>query len=184
VLAVATAAICAAVAAVFLSSSHGGGRKAPPTVLGQAPYDGIRWRFEARDHTFTSIALTIRDNQFADATLLLRVVRSDASQVPEANNAPSHVVFQQQFSMTPLGSPAPDGTRSTWSGTLSPSDWDGGCQEALYRIEYAVYAAGSSVENPFDLTQHHTEDYGALALFQCSGPAANPADPFPNSFPN
>jgi hypothetical protein len=72
--------------------------------------------------------------------------------------------------MTSLAAAQPDGTLSTWSGTLTPSDWHGGCQDALYWVESTVFPAGSST--PWG--------GGYTAWFRCSGPTVNPTHPFPN----
>ena len=94
-------------------------------------------------------------------TLNLRVVRSDASQVPEADTAPNEVVFDEQVSMTDGSNP--EDTFTTWSGTLKPSEWTGGCQQALYRIEY-------------DFGTEDTHSWSGW--FPCSGPDVDPANPF------
>jgi hypothetical protein len=73
-----------------------------------------------------------------DATMRLQVLRGN----PYGPDSGRQVVFQEQASMTNIGSPAegPIGTvaLSTWSGSLSPSDWDGGCRNALYAIQVQV----------------------------------------------
>ena len=61
-----------------------------------------------------------------------------------------------RFGPTVLETTMQDATHATWSGTLTPSDWDGGCQNALYRIEYAFGPDGDS---------------GVTDWFRCSGPA-------------
>ena len=180
--ALAVATIGGTVAALVATGTIGGETTAttPRVALGQAPYNALAWNFTASDHTFTSIALTIRA-KIADATMQLRVVRSDATQVPQAYRAASRVVFQEQVPMADLQSPATDGTLSTWSGEILPGNWDGGCDNALYRIETAEYPAGKSIDNPFESAETERDSTG---WFQCSGPAVNPADPFPNHFPN
>jgi hypothetical protein len=90
--------------------------------------------------------------------------------VAQADNAPNHVVFDEQVSMTAVKPGARDGAVSTWSGTLKPSAWTGGCQHALYRITF-----------DFGYTNGWTE--GWTDWFQCKGPAVDPANPFPNQGP-
>jgi hypothetical protein len=76
-----------------------------------------------------------------------------------------HVVFQEHVRMKNIASPeeGPPGAvaLSTWSGTLRPSDWDGGCRKALYQVFATMrpvilppYAAGLDVGSP---------------LFSCAG---------------
>ena len=72
----------------------------------------------------TSIDLTLR-SVHPDTTLDVKVVSSDGP-----------VVFDEQESPTVLDSTMQDATHATWSGALTPSDWSGGCQAGLYRIEY------------------------------------------------
>jgi hypothetical protein len=52
------------------------------------------------------------------------------------------VVFQENVPMTDITSPisGPPGLEllSTWSGTLSPSDWTGGCGRGPYEITVQV----------------------------------------------
>jgi hypothetical protein len=85
----------------------------------------------------TSIDVTVNAPN-RDANMRLQVLRGN----PYGPDSGRHVVFQEQVPMTNIGSPAdgPPGTvaLSTWSGTLSPSDWDGGCQNALYAVQAQV----------------------------------------------
>ena len=83
----------------------------------------------------TSIDLTLR-SVHPDTTLDVKVVHSDASNAADADNASSQVVFDEQESPTVNDTTMEDATHATWSGTLRPSDWTGGCQAGLYRIEY------------------------------------------------
>jgi hypothetical protein len=169
-LAVAVAAICASVLAVVVTAGkpgrsneiRGGGGGASP----------IRYQseqFTGSGHSVTSIAMQIY-SQIANATLQVQVFRSDGPQPPSSDNAGSQLVFQEQVPMTNLASAEPDGTLSTWSGRLTPSDWNGGCQASFYRIHTIVYPAGSSTE----------WGDGYTAWFQCSGPKLDPNHPFPN----
>jgi hypothetical protein len=56
--------------------------------------------------------------------------------------------------MTNIAAPAqgPAGVvaLSTWSGTLVPNDWDGGCQNMLYTVSAEAVPSGSSFANPPD----------------------------------
>lgn len=74
----------------------------------------------------TSLEVTLRSTR-SDNTLDVKVVRQDGSQV----------VFSEQVTPTVYDSSMQDATHASWSETLNPSDWSGGCQAGLYRIEYA-----------------------------------------------
>ena len=166
----AVAALAAAGIAGGLSATLGGGASKTPTGPGPGgggPATGMSLNplsvdFAASGHEFTSIDVSVL-SPTAETTLRLRVVRSDAAQVSEADSAPSEVVFDEQVSMTVVESDVQDATHSTWSGRLTPSEWTGGCQQALYRIEYDFGTDDSS---------------GSSGWFQCKGPAADAANPF------
>jgi hypothetical protein len=118
--------------------------------------------FTASGGEYTSIAVTLRAVTPA-TTLHLTVVRSDATQLSEADGAGNTVVFDEQVSPTLLDSAGQDATQSEWSGTLTPSDWTGGCQQAFYRIDWAFGEDGGS---------------STSGWFQCSGPDVDAANPF------
>lgn len=153
-----------------LSLTLGGGSSLKPWPIG--PADGgaagkisanpLTTEFTADGNEYTSIDASLLSMSSA-TTLELRVVRSDASDVADADSAANTVVFDEQVSMNADDANPEDGPYSTWSGTLTPSEWNGGCQQALYRIEYHF---GDS------------ELYGSSGWFQCSGPAVDAANPF------
>ena len=97
----------------------------------------------------TSIGVTINASTLG-GTARLQVVRVKRVDITETSLAGGNVVFQQQVPMTNLATPGsgPVGTQplSTWSGTLSPSDWDGGCQSAKYVITVKVSPANPTPE--------------------------------------
>jgi hypothetical protein len=165
------AAIGAAVCAVVFTGTLGGSSGHPSGSLvqrGGKPHSGraralfapMTLNFTYSGQAVTSIAVTVKAT-IADATVQLQVLRSDAARLPEANDASSKLVFQEQIPLTNIASPPPDAARSTWSGTLSPSDWDGGCQPGLYTVKTVVVPAGSSSDNPV-----HT--ISQAAWFRCS----------------
>lgn len=174
------AAVGAAVAAVVFTGALGGGRTTvhavtqtlggPPVVRGlQVPFMGL----SAQDYKFSggklsSIALTVRSANITDATMQLQVVHSDSSSVADARSGSTQVVFQEQAAMTNNGAPAPDAAHATWSGTLSTSDWKGGCQAGLYQIQTAVYQAGSSIADPFHSTSTD-EELSSSEWLSCDG---------------
>jgi hypothetical protein len=81
----------------------------------------------------TSLAVTVNAPTH-ETTMQLQVLRGS----PDGPDSNRTVVFEEQVPMTNIASPAngPSGTvaLSTWSGTLTPTDWDGGCQNALYTV--------------------------------------------------
>jgi hypothetical protein len=142
-------AACIAVAApavVFsglFSSSH------TPAPQGQVPstarggarppgFTALTLRLTHGAQGITSIDVTVKAPG-RGADMLLQVLRGN----PYGPDFGRQVVFQgHPVPMTDIASPAdgPPGTvaLSTWSGTLSPSDWDGGCQNALYAVQAQV----------------------------------------------
>lgn len=158
-----------------LSLGGGSGSKAgssgsnPPAKRGARPmgFTPITLNATRSGQTITSIAVTL-NSSVADATLQLQVLRGD----PYGPDSGRHVVFQEQVPMSNIASPAngPPGTvaLSTWSGTLSPSDWEGGCQDALYTVAFATVPVGSSFDNP-----PSGSNSGWSRWFNCSG-GSNP----------
>jgi hypothetical protein len=138
--------VCVAVAApavVFsglFSASHTPARQGqgphPPRPGARPPaFTPIRLDFTRGAQGITSIGVTVNAPD-RDAHLRLQVLRGN----PYGPDSGRQVVFEgQSVPMTNIRSPAegPHGTvaLSTWSGTLSPSDWDGGCQNALYAVQ-------------------------------------------------
>ena len=153
-----------------LSVTLGGGSSPKPWTIGPAgggpagkiSANPLTTEFTDGGNEYTSIDASLLSMSSA-TTLELRVVRSDASDVADADSAANTVVFDEQVSMNADDANPEDGPYSTWSGTLTPSEWNGGCQQALYRIEYHF---GDS------------ELYGSSGWFQCSGPAVDAANPF------
>lgn len=95
------------------------------------------------------------DSPVSGASLQVQVLRSNASlpeQAMQESPANQQVVYQEQVPMTDVASPASGapGTvaLATWSGVLSPADWIGGCQNALYRV-VAEIAAPSGTYSSF-----------------------------------
>lgn len=122
----------------------GGGMALNPVTMDSKVSDG----------ELASIDLTLR-SVHPDTTLDVKVVRSDAAQASDADNTSTQVVFDER--VTPevaIDTTIQDATHATWSGTLVPTDWNGGCQTGLYRIEYAF--------GP-------TADSGSTDWFRCSG---------------
>jgi hypothetical protein len=109
----------------------------------------IDLNFTRGDQGITSIGVTINASTLG-GTALIQVVRVVGADISETSRAGGKVVFQEQVPMTDLASPksGPPGTEplSSWSGSLSPSDWDGGCQKAKYVITTKVSPANPTPE--------------------------------------
>jgi hypothetical protein len=84
------------------------------------------------DGAITSIAVTVFGER-VDSTATLEV-HMDTGEVFGGG----HVVFSKHVSLNSSPSPPRWGTVSEWSGTLSPSDWDGGCQNAAYWLSVRI----------------------------------------------
>lgn len=130
-------AVCVAVAATaaFLSgaftSTHDG-----TGGLGPIPFDPLELHFTHDGSRLTSIDVTVNAATLG-GTVLVQVVHGVIDETHTGQ-----VVFQETVPMTDLASPVsgPLGLEvlSTWSGTLSPSDWTGGCGRGPYEITVQV----------------------------------------------
>lgn len=102
------------------------------------------------DGGITLINLTINAPIRDSATLIQVITGSPYGHI--VSPATRKVVFQEQVPMTNIASPAqgPSGTvaLSTWSGTLSPSACDGGCQHGPYEVYATTVTSGASFDNP------------------------------------
>jgi hypothetical protein len=132
-------AVAAAVLSVVFSTSHTPARPsgAPiPRREGARPmaFMPITLRLTRGAQGVTSIGVNVNAPS-RDANMRLQVLRGN----PYGPDSGRRVVFQEEAPMTNIESPAegPPGTvaLSTWSGRLSPSDWDGGCRNALYAVQ-------------------------------------------------
>jgi len=119
--------------------ANGGGAKialtvAPPDILSVTPNlnDG---------GTLASLSVTTNP-KIADANTEVEVLLFD-----NTRTGANHVVFQEQVQTT----------ASSWSGTLYPDDWSGGCQSGRYAILVVSVAPGASLA---DATPENSEwDY-------------------------
>ena len=130
------ACIALAALAAFLSgafnSTHGG-----TGGLGPGPYfNPLELQFSHDGDRLTSIDVTVNAATLG-GTARIRVVQGV---IDEGHTG--QVVFQGTVPMTDIASPVsgPPGLEllSTWSGTLSPSDWTGGCGRGPYEITVQV----------------------------------------------
>ena len=121
------------------SASHGARSHLPPSRP-------VTIDFTTGAKGVTAIDLAV-NSPTSDASLQVQVLRSNATQPLQAmqeSRTDQQVVYQERVSMTNLAPPAdaiPGVTSlATWSGTLSPSDWTGGCQNSLYTVEISITA--------------------------------------------
>ena len=161
----AVAVIFAAVAALAAIGTLSGRatQTSRPTVHGdQSPGAGLFSYFHSGG-ALSSIAVTLNPN-VANASVQLQVVHSDATNYAEAYPGSAQVVFKEQVSTT--ASPASSFGLSTWSGTLSPNDWSGGCQRGLYEIKWVAVQPGTSFANA---SAAPGNEVGASEWFSCTG---------------
>jgi hypothetical protein len=128
-------------------------------------YQPMALDFTRGSEGITSIRLTV-NAPTRDATTLLQVI-TGSPYGHIVSPATRKVVFQEQVPMTNIADPAqgPNGTvaLSTWSGTLAPGDWDGGCQHGPYEVYATTVTSGASFDNPPDGSQ-----IGGSQWFTCS----------------
>jgi hypothetical protein len=127
------ACIAVAAAAVVFSGLIRSSHTVPRGASRPLAYTPIMLRFTHGAQGITSIHVTVNAPNRAES-MRLQVLRGN----PYGPDSGRKVVFQEQVSMTNIESPAAGPPRtvalSTWSGTLSPSDWEGGCEKALYTV--------------------------------------------------
>jgi hypothetical protein len=128
----------------------------------EAPGDPMSVTYNRSGGTLSSINLTVNPSM-PDASIELQVLHSSASTASDVNTANSEVVYQAQVSATNTSSTAAE--PSSWSGTLSPSDWSGGCQSGLYQILAVSVGPGTSLANASSANSER--DYSGA--FSCSG---------------
>ncbi len=136
-------AIAIAALTVFLSGALGSG-SGSTDPLGPFPFNPLELRFAHDGSRLTSIDVTVNAATLG-GTARVRVVEGVIDETHTGR-----VVFQESVPMTDVTSPVsgPPGLEilSTWSGTLSPSDWTGGCRQGPYEVTVQVDPA----TNPID----------------------------------
>ena len=172
----AVAVLAAAAIAGALSATLGGEGSKPPVAKGPGPgrggfgvYANNRFTFNRDGQKLTSIDVTVSDQNWPDATLYLEVLYRDASEPANVDEAKTERVFEETVPMTATGATGDDAVLSTWSGTLSPSDWNGGCQDGFYVIWTAAYPTGSEVVDPFNSKNVPVHFEESNAWFSCGG---------------
>jgi hypothetical protein len=107
---------------------------APPDILSVTPD-------LSDDGTLASLSVTTKPT-IADANTEVEVLLFD-----NTRTGTNHVVFEEQVPTT----------ASSWSGTLYPNDWSGGCQSGRYAVLVVSVAPGASLD---DATPENSEwDY-------------------------
>lgn len=90
------------------------------------------------DGTFGSTVHVTVDAPVGNATLKLQVLREPSEPGTNPSTEASQVVYEEQVPMTEVtkgDNAMGDNPLSTWSGSLSTSDWSGGCQRGfIYSI--------------------------------------------------
>jgi len=142
----ASVAVCiaAGVAVAFSGLLDSAGRSAPQAAPQQLV--PITLKFTRDDAgTITSIDATVRAAT-RGGTALLQVVRGE----PGAPKSQRQIVFSEHVPMTNVAPPKKNrpgaAARSTWSGTLSPGDWNGRCENATYVVDIKVSPAIPTTE--------------------------------------
>ncbi len=139
----AVAAVCAAaVAAVVLTATLGGGNTVSHGKPSNAVFPWFSMNVNRSGQAVSSVDATVRA-PWPDATAQISVVRNPDFEQQQFVNGKlvsgpgGQIVFQTQTSLTNLTSnPKPLPADDRWSSTvtLDPSQWDGGCQNAPYAI--------------------------------------------------
>jgi hypothetical protein len=162
----ALAAVGASVAAVALTGGSAASKPSTTPVGGDVPYTmGPGAQFTRVDGKLTSISFTIADDHFSAANLDVLVVHTDTPlDELRGTNPTTEVVFSEQLPMTPTGSTEPGTDWWTLSGTLSPSQWSGGCGNGTYGLRFAVSPPGTSIADAFD---HGPSDQQGFTWFRC-----------------
>jgi hypothetical protein len=123
-------------------------------------FEGLELDFKRDGTTVSEIAVTLTAPD-RDAKAHIRVMWGNPfGGFSGAPTLDRRVVFQRHVRMKNIASPqeGPPGAvaLSTWSGALSPSDWDGGCRKALYQVLATMkpailppHAAGFGVGSPW-----------------------------------
>jgi len=163
----AAAAICAAAAALVATGTFTGGARQTPRhrvlLNGDQAVDPFWTTYTRNGGALSSVGVNFSLN-IANASIQLQVVHSDATSYAEAYAGSTQVVYQTQVATTTP--PASSSALSAWSGTLSPSDWSGGCQSGLYQMKWVAVKPGTSFANASS-TPGNLE--GASEWFSCTG---------------
>jgi len=165
------AGMIAALALTHYGAEH---HASGPVAFGCAPFVAVTDVAFIRNHlAVASISFTVGDANYPDASLAIQVVRSDVSDTSEINDSNTQAVFgERDVAMASTGSTVPCTTVSTWSGSVSSSEWSGGCRDGFYRVETSVYPADRAIPDPFGSSSQDrgpTDRASVTGWFRCKG---------------
>jgi hypothetical protein len=119
-----------------------------------------------------SIDLTVNPSM-ADAKIQLEVLHTDQTTPLLGTNPSSEVVYTEVVSATnttPGTAAAANVGPSSWSGTLDPSLWGGGCQgSGFYEIVTYSGGPGANLDGPAGHRGDPPVDQNRSGWFSCSG---------------
>lgn len=119
------AAIAVAALAAVAAAGFGASRLWPHSAVSPGPDESpLSVRLHRSGRTLNSLHVTVNPS-FADAKIKLEVIHTGGS--PSSQK----VVYAKRVAATNAG---PETAASTWSGTLSPHQWRGGCGRGIYWI--------------------------------------------------
>ena len=122
--------------------------------------------------TLNSIDLTVNPSM-PDAQIRLQVLHTDVdvSKLAPGVDPSSNVVYTEVVSATNTtpGTAAAANGPSSWSGTLDPSRWKGGCQSSgFYDIRTYSGGPGAVLTRPASIGEPPVDGYNS-GWFSCSG---------------
>lgn len=162
----------------FKVEASGSGKDSVVSTPSSSSYqpspDQLDYIVTRTDGAISSIAVTVR-GEVADSTAHLQVRMQGTH-----SSGAGRVVFSRTVSLNSTPSPPVRGLVSEWTGTLSPSDWDGGCQDAVYWLVVHVPNQGSTpgyrgitvIQPPaFDCQREAPASWSVVGPTGGSGPA-------------
>jgi len=139
--------------------------QAAPPAIGQSSPASMTVAFSRDVGGLSSIKVMLSPN-VDQATIQLQVIHSNAPTLEGASANNAQVVYQTQVATT-APTQAMAGP-SFWSGTLSPSDWSGGCQPGFYQITSLAIPPGTMFATA---TAKPGSEFDGSEWFSCTGPA-------------
>lgn len=146
VLALACFVVAVTAAGTIFSGVFSSSQPRQPTGLGPLAFSPLDMAF-TRDASGNLMSIQVTVNAATrGGTALLQVVQG---QINPQDATTNQIVFQERVPMRDV-TPSPNGppgtvVQSSWSGTLSPSDWSGGCQSGG---SYGLAVRVSPTSNP------------------------------------
>ena len=141
-------AIAAVLAAIWLIPSS-----SQSSPVDTRPRLSVKYNRSGKE--LKSVHVTVNPT-FPNAKIEIQVLHIGDTSTSTAGET---IVFKKQVSAKNI----PAGTASTWSGTLAPTDWNGGCKAGIYWIyENAVSTSASLTQTTETDSQSETS-----ARFRC-----------------